>query len=131
LYPNGALVGLTDGNAKLDSHCEGVIAVELSLLPHERLGIGLQGIDRSDYYLACKTKMRDEVGLEKNWNGRSNASRRTIFRREEEQVARVMPHREVIYPDSPHECCPGGGYVGSIVSSRVAPPVMQHYWESW
>ena len=27
-----------------------------------KLGIGLQGIDRSRYYLACKTKMRDKAG---------------------------------------------------------------------
>ena len=27
-----------------------------------RMGIGLQGIDRDDYFLSCKTKMRDKAG---------------------------------------------------------------------
>ncbi len=31
----------------------------------------------------------------------------SIFRREEEQVARAAPPRRPIYPGSPHECCPG------------------------
>jgi predicted aldo/keto reductase-like oxidoreductase len=30
-----------------------------------KMGIGLQGIDRSDYFLACKTKMRDKQGARK------------------------------------------------------------------
>lgn len=31
----------------------------------------------------------------------------SLFRREEEQVARGEPLQTPIYPDSPHECCPG------------------------
>jgi predicted aldo/keto reductase-like oxidoreductase len=34
----------------------------------------------------------------------------SIFRREEEQVAHAGPRHEVVYPDSPHECCPYSGY---------------------
>ena len=30
-----------------------------------KLGIGLQGLDRSSYFLACKTKMRDQEGARK------------------------------------------------------------------
>lgn len=30
-----------------------------------KMGIGLQGLKRSDYFLACKTKMRDKEGAEK------------------------------------------------------------------
>jgi predicted aldo/keto reductase-like oxidoreductase len=31
----------------------------------------------------------------------------SIFRKEEQQVAGATPGREPVYPDSPHECCPG------------------------
>jgi len=32
---------------------------------------------------------------------------KSLFRREEEQVASSVPSQDAIYPDSPHECCPG------------------------
>ena len=31
----------------------------------------------------------------------------SLFRREEEQVASTVPNQDPVYPDSPHECCPG------------------------
>jgi hypothetical protein len=38
LFQYGAPVGLPDGNAKLNCYSEGVIAIKLSLLPHEVAG---------------------------------------------------------------------------------------------
>ena len=46
------------------------------------MGIGLQGLDRSKYFLACKTKMRDKDGarqeLETSLNKLTSDAQRTL-----------------------------------------------------
>ena len=38
-----------------------------------KLGIGLTGLDRSRYFLACKTKKRDKEGAGRNWSNHSSS----------------------------------------------------------
>jgi len=75
-----------------------------------KMGIGLQGIERDKYYLACKTKMRDKEGAREELERSLERLKTTYFD--------VYQLHALMTPDQSEEALASGGAIETLVKAR-------------